>query len=104
MGNGSVASEDGRAANAKRREGAILPHARTLPAWSMVGVGLWHDYLRYERLRTNVPTPPFTEQHTFILTTGITLVLALASAIGLGLKITVAKWQPHGGIDNLNTR
>jgi len=51
-----------------------------------------------------VPTTPFTEQHTFILATGITVVLALASAIGLGLKITVAKWQPHGAIDNLNTR
>ena len=49
-------------------------------------------------------TTPFTEQHTFILATGITLVLALASVIGLGLKITVAKRQPHGAIDNLNTR
>jgi len=55
-------------------------------------------------LRPVVPTTPFTEQHTFILATGITLVLALASVIGLGLKITVAKWQPHGAIDNLNTR
>ncbi len=49
-------------------------------------------------------TTPFSEQHTFILAAGITVVLALASAIGLGLKITVAKRQPHGGIDNLNTR
>ena len=44
------------------------------------------------------------QQHTFILTTGIALVLALASVIGLGLKIAVAKRQPHGAIDNLNTR
>jgi phosphatidate cytidylyltransferase len=51
-----------------------------------------------------VYTTPFTEQHTFILAMGITIVLALASVIGLGLKITVAKRQPHGGIDNLNTR
>ena len=46
----------------------------------------------------------FAFQHTFLLTTGIALVLALASVIGLGLKITVAKRQPHGAIDNLNTR
>jgi len=45
-----------------------------------------------------------TQQHTFILTTGIALVLALASIIGLGLKIAVAKRQPHGAIDNLNSR
>ena len=51
-----------------------------------------------------MPTIAFTEQHTFILATGITVVLVLASAIGRGLKITVAKRQPHGGIDNLNTR
>lgn len=51
-----------------------------------------------------MPTTPFAEQHTFILATGITVVLALASAIGLGLKLTVAKRQPHGVIDNLNTR
>ena len=51
-----------------------------------------------------VPTTPFTEQHTFLLAVGITVVLALASAIGVGLKITVAKRQPHGTIDNLNTR
>ena len=52
----------------------------------------------------DLPTLPSRQQHTFILATGITLVLALASVIGLGLKITVAKRQPHGAIDNLNTR
>ena len=52
----------------------------------------------------DLPTTPFTQQHTFILAAGITLVLALASVIGFGLKITVAKRQPHGAIDNLNTR
>ena len=51
-----------------------------------------------------MPTTPFFEQHTFILATGITVVLVLASVIGRGLKITVAKRQPHGGIDNLNAR
>ena len=52
----------------------------------------------------DAPTASFALQHTFLLTTGIALVLALASVIGLGLKITVAKRQPHGAIDNLNTR
>jgi phosphatidate cytidylyltransferase len=51
-----------------------------------------------------VPGASFTQQYTFILTTGITLVLALASVIGLALKIAVAKRQPHGAIDNLNSR
>ena len=51
-----------------------------------------------------VPTTPFTDQHTLVLATGITVVLAVASAIGFGLKLMVAKRQPHGGIDNLNTR
>jgi phosphatidate cytidylyltransferase len=54
--------------------------------------------------RPLVPTSPFTDPHTFILAMGITVVLAVASAIGFGLKLTVAKRQPHGGIDNLNTR
>ena len=57
-----------------------------------------------ESIRAFVPTTPFTEPHTLILATGVTIVLVLASAIGLGLKLTVAKRQPHGGIDNLNTR
>ena len=52
----------------------------------------------------DLPSAPFTQQHTFILAAGVTLVLALASAIGIGLKIAVAKRQPHGAIDNLNTR
>lgn len=52
----------------------------------------------------DLPSAPFILQHTLLLATGITLVLALASAIALGLKITVAKRQPHGAIDNLNTR
>jgi len=52
----------------------------------------------------DLPSAPFTQQHSFILAAGITLVLALASVIGFGLKITVAKRQPHGAIDNLNTR
>ena len=52
----------------------------------------------------DLPSAPFTQQHTFMLAAGITLVLALASVIGFGLKITVAKRQPHGAIDNLNTR
>ena len=51
-----------------------------------------------------MPNASFALQHTFLLTTGIGLVLALASAIGLGLKITVAKRQPHCAIDNLNAR
>ena len=51
-----------------------------------------------------MPNASFALQHTFLLTTGIALVLALASVIGLGLKLTVAKRQPHGAIDNLNTR
>ena len=85
--------------------GAILPHALARPAVvdaPMPRCGMIPA--AYESLRAHVPTTPFTEQHTFILATGITVVLALASAIGLGLKITVAKRQPHGGIDNLNTR
>jgi len=52
----------------------------------------------------DAPNAPFVLQHTLLLAAGITLVLALASVIGLGLKITVAKRQPHGAIDNLNTR
>jgi phosphatidate cytidylyltransferase len=52
----------------------------------------------------DAPNASFALQHTFLLTTGIALVLALASVIGLGLKITVAKRQPHGAIDNLNAR
>ena len=51
-----------------------------------------------------MPIASFIQQHTFLLTTGIALVLAVASVIGLGLKIAVAKRQPHGTIDNLNTR
>jgi len=51
-----------------------------------------------------MPTGLFTQPHTIVLTTGIALVLALASVIGLGLKIAVAKRQPHGAIDNLNSR
>jgi phosphatidate cytidylyltransferase len=65
---------------------------------------LWHDCESQAVLTSLVPTTPFTEQHTFILAMGITVVLALASAIGVGLKLTVAKRQPHGAIDNLNTR
>jgi predicted CDP-diglyceride synthetase/phosphatidate cytidylyltransferase len=42
-----------------------------------------------------VPTDSFAQHHTLLLTTGIAVVLALASIIGVGLKITVAKRQPH---------
>ena len=38
----------------------------------------------------DLASAPFTQQHTFILAAGVTLVLALASAIGIGLKIAVA--------------
>ena len=51
-----------------------------------------------------MPHASFTLYYTFLLTTGIALVLAVASIIGLGLKITVAKRRPHEAIDNLNTR
>jgi len=51
-----------------------------------------------------LPNGSFTLYYTVLLTTGIALVLAVASIIGFGLKITVAKRQPHGAIDNLNTR
>jgi phosphatidate cytidylyltransferase len=51
-----------------------------------------------------LPSASFTLYYTFLLTAGIALVLAVASIIGIGLKITVAKRQPHDTIDNLNTR
>ena len=44
------------------------------------------------------------EQHALMLAGAIAGVLALATLVGITLKIKVAKGQPHGVIDNLNTR
>jgi len=38
------------------------------------------------------------------LRAGIGVVLLVATLIGLALKLSVAHGQPHGAIDNLNTR
>ncbi|MEP7329820.1 MAG: phosphatidate cytidylyltransferase, partial [Betaproteobacteria bacterium] len=43
-------------------------------------------------------------QQTIGLFAGIGVVLLVASLIGWTLKVTVAKNQSHGVIDNLNTR
>ena len=65
---------------------------------------LWHDGANASLLPSPLPSASFTLYYTFLLTAGIALVLAVASIIGLGLKITVAKRQPHDAIDNLNSR
>lgn len=44
------------------------------------------------------------EQHALMLAGGIAGVLVLATLVGVALKMTVAKGQHHGVIDNLNTR
>lgn len=43
-------------------------------------------------------------QQMIALFAGIGVVLIVATAIGLVLKTSVARGQPHGGIDNLNAR
>jgi len=43
-------------------------------------------------------------QQMMALFAGIGAVLVIASAIGFVLKTSVARGQPHGGIDNLNAR
>jgi len=45
-----------------------------------------------------------TQSHTFLLAAGVIGVLALASAVGRVLKMTVASGGPHAAIDNLNAR
>ena len=65
---------------------------------------MWHDGANASRLPSLLPNAPFTLYHTVLLATGIALVLAVASIVGIGLKITVAKRRPHDAIDNLNTR
>jgi phosphatidate cytidylyltransferase len=45
-----------------------------------------------------------TQSHTFLLAAGVIGVLALASAVGWVLKMTVASAGPHAAIDNLNAR
>ena len=45
-----------------------------------------------------------TQSHTFLLAAGVIGVLALASAVGLVLKMTLASGGPHAAIDNLNAR
>jgi phosphatidate cytidylyltransferase len=45
-----------------------------------------------------------TQSHTFVLAAGVIGVLALASAVGWVLKMTVASAGPHAAIDNLNAR
>ncbi len=49
-------------------------------------------------------TAPDLLQQTIALFAAIGVVLIIASAIGLVLKASVARGQPHGGIDNLNAR
>jgi phosphatidate cytidylyltransferase len=44
------------------------------------------------------------QSHTFLLAAGVFGVLALASVVGLVLKMTVASGGPHVAIDNLNAR
>jgi phosphatidate cytidylyltransferase len=51
-----------------------------------------------------VMTMPDPLQQMAVLFAGIGVVLVVASTIGLVLKATVAQGQPHGEIDNLNTR
>ena len=49
-------------------------------------------------------TAPDPLQQTIVLFAGIGVILLIASAIGFVLKASVARGQPHGGIDNLNAR
>ena len=49
-------------------------------------------------------TGPDPLQQTIVLFAGIGVILLIASAIGFVLKASVARGQPHGGIDNLNAR
>lgn len=49
-------------------------------------------------------TAPDPLQQTIVLFAGIGVILVIASAIGFVLKASVARGQPHGGIDNLNAR
>jgi phosphatidate cytidylyltransferase len=49
-------------------------------------------------------TAPDPLQQTIVLFAGIGVVLLIASAIGFVLKASIARGQPHGGIDNLNAR
>ena len=49
-------------------------------------------------------TAPDPLQQTIALFAAIGVVLIIASAIGFVLKASVARGQPHGGIDNLNAR
>jgi len=50
-----------------------------------------------------VPLPDPLQQ-MIALFAGIGVVLVVASAIGFVLKTSVARGEPHGGIDNLNAR
>ena len=65
---------------------------------------MWHDGANASPFPSLLPNASFTLYYTVLLTTGIALVLAVASIIGIGLKITVAKRRRHDAIDNLNTR
>ncbi len=49
-------------------------------------------------------TAPDLLQQTIVLFAGIGVILLIASAIGFVLKASIARGQPHGGIDNLNAR
>jgi phosphatidate cytidylyltransferase len=49
-------------------------------------------------------TTPDPLQQLAALFAGIGVILVIASAIGFVLKASVARGQPHGGIDNLNAR
>ncbi len=51
-----------------------------------------------------MPIMPDPQQQMLALFAGIGVVLVVASAIGFVLKTSVARGQPHGGIDNLNAR
>ena len=44
------------------------------------------------------------DHHAVLVAAGIASVLIVASIVGGGLKITVAKGEPHATIDNLNAR
>ena len=43
-------------------------------------------------------------QHSYLLLLGVVGILVVASAVGFGLKMRLARGEPHAVIDNLNAR